>query len=169
MTTFKNGYLASVIALLLSWNSIIVVRFLTAEGSNLPDWCSGLENEMLTIPTALCVLSIVFTVLLNIRTKRSLKRISDQHLKNLPKKNALTFLDTQIAFGSIIIQFFSSHLFSGLLSFNFPWSKHHAEGYFTFFYGKYFPLCCLSYLHHLEDEEIFPKAVGWQCSNIWTK
>ena len=111
MRILRNGYLAAVTGLLLSWNSILVVRFLTAEDSDLPDWCSGLEAEsnqrfLLMVPTVFCVLGLVFTVLLSLRTNTILKNIQHQHEKNLPAKNALTFLDTQILFASISVQFF---------------------------------------------------------------
>ena len=58
------------------------------------------------LPAVFCVLGLVFTVLLSCRTNTILKKIQPQHLLNLPSKNALTFLDTQILFVSIIIQFF---------------------------------------------------------------
>ena len=37
------------------------------------------------------------------KTRNSLRRLQDQHLKNLPSKNALTYLDTQILCFSIIL------------------------------------------------------------------
>ena len=58
------------------------------------------------IPSIFCVLSLLFTVLLTCRTNTLLKTIQPQHFQNLPSKNALTFLDTQILFVSIIVQFF---------------------------------------------------------------
>ena len=111
MRTFRHGYLAAVTGLLLSWNSILVVKFFSSDVSNLPDWCSGLEMEpnqqfLYMIPSIFCVLSLLFTVLLTCRTNTLLKTIQPQHFQNLPSKNALTFLDTQILFVSIIVQFF---------------------------------------------------------------
>ena len=58
------------------------------------------------LPAVFCVLGLVFTVLLSCRTNTILKKIQPQHLLNLPSKNVLTLLDTQILFVSIIIQFF---------------------------------------------------------------
>ena len=109
--SLKHGYLAAVTGLLLSWNSILVVKFFSSDVSNLPDWCSGLQMEhnkqfVLMIPSVFCVLGLVFTVLLTRRTYTLLKKIQPQHFQNLPSKNALTFLDTQILFVSIIVQFF---------------------------------------------------------------
>ena len=110
MRTLKHGYLAAVTGLLLSWNSILVVKFLSSDVSDLPDWCSSLQTEhnqqfVLMIPSVFCVLGLVFTVLLTRRTHTLLKKIQPQHFQNLPSKNALTFLDTQILFVSIIVQF----------------------------------------------------------------
>ena len=111
MRTLNNGYLAVVTGVLLSWNSILVVKFLTAEDSDLPDWCSGLQNEsnqqfLLMVPTAFCVLCLVFIALLTLKTNAILDKMQHQHLQHLPAKNALTFLDTQILLVSIIVQFF---------------------------------------------------------------
>ena len=124
MRTFNQGYIAAVTGLNLSWSSILVVKFLSADDSDLPDWCCGFQIEpnqqfLLMIPTVFSVLSIVFTVLLTVRTNTILTNIQQQHLQNLPAKNALTFRDTQILFVSTVIQFFVLSVISILFYFLF--------------------------------------------------
>ena len=124
MRTFNHGYIAAVTGIILSWNSILVVKFLSADDSDLPDWCCGFQIEpnqqfLMMIPTVFSVLSTVFTVLLTVRTNRILKDIQPQHLQYLPSKNALTFLDTKILFVSTIIQFLVLSVISILFYFLF--------------------------------------------------
>ena len=52
------------------------------------------------------------------KTRNSLKKIQDQHLKNLPSKNALTYLDTQILCFSIIIYKIFSIMYVQFLNFD---------------------------------------------------
>ena len=52
--------------------------------------------NLLKISTAAIVLTFTFTVLISIRANKNLKKLEDQHLKNLPANNALTFVDTLI-------------------------------------------------------------------------
>ena len=95
-----------------------------ADDSDHPDWCCGLQSEpnqqfLVIIPTVFLVLGIIFTVLLKVRTNTILKSIQYQHLKYLPSKNALTFIDTQILFLSTVIQFLVLSVISSLFYFLF--------------------------------------------------
>ena len=50
-------------------------------------------------------LLLVFTLLISLRTRRNLGQLPSRHLTNLPAKNALTFLDTQIVCFLLLFQF----------------------------------------------------------------
>ena len=50
-------------------------------------------------------LLLVFTLLISLRTRRNLGQLPSRHLTNLPAKNALTFLDTQIVCFLLLLQF----------------------------------------------------------------
>ena len=52
------------------------------------------------------------------KTRNSLRKIQDQHLKNLPSKNALTYLDTQILCFSIILYKIFSIMYVQFLNFD---------------------------------------------------
>ena len=51
-------------------------------------------------------LLFTFMLMISLRTKRNLRKLQDQHLANLPSRNALTFLDTEILCFIILFQFF---------------------------------------------------------------
>ena len=53
----------------------------------------------------MALLLIIFTIINSLRTRRNLKKLEEQHLKNLPCQNAMTYLDTQIYIFLLIFQF----------------------------------------------------------------
>ena len=118
MKTFNSGYLTFVTCVLLSWNSLLLVIFVS-DGST-PDWCwSGSELTLILIPVAFSLLAVIIVVLIIIKSNRVLKNLKHQHFKNLPSKNALTFRDTLILFFSVTSQYFLINIQSFLFSFKF--------------------------------------------------
>ena len=107
---FDIGYLAAVAGFLLLSLAMPVVQF-TLNGIRTIDFCLGQEeniDDLLKISTAAIVLIFTFTVLISIRTNKNLRKLEDQHLKNLPANNALTFVDTLILFFLSYSNFFLS-------------------------------------------------------------
>ena len=47
----------------------------------------------------------------SLKTRDGLRKLQDQHLKNLPSRNALTYLDTQILCYSLIANIFFTMIF----------------------------------------------------------
>ena len=100
---FDIGYLAAVSGFLLLSITIPVVQY-TMHGIETIALCLRQEDswkrpvnfDLMKISTASIVLIFTFTVLLGFRTNKNLRKLQDQHLKNLPANNALTFVDTLI-------------------------------------------------------------------------
>ena len=72
--------------------------------------CMGESDEpsnqlFIIIPAAFSLLFLTSLFLIDFKTRYNLRRLSDQHLKNLPSNNVLTYLDTQIL-SFIILVFF---------------------------------------------------------------
>ena len=120
MKTFNYGYLLIVAGLLISWNSSLVGKVLVSNTPP-PDWCfpvfAETNHNIMIIPFVLSSLSVFFAVCIHLKTKSILENLQHQHFKNLPSKNALTFVDTQILFISVTIQVFLVNFPSLLLSF----------------------------------------------------
>ena len=100
---FDIGYLAAVSGFLLLSLAMPVVQY-TMHGIETIALCLRQEDswqlpvsfDLMKISTASIVLIFTFTVLLGLRTNNNLRKLQDQHLKNLPANNALTFVDTLI-------------------------------------------------------------------------
>lgn len=130
MKMFNLGYLVGLSGILLVWNiNFIVFLFKPHRLSLGVSKCLGLETEedttilrMSMIPNVLFVPFVAFTVFIYIRTHKYLKKIPPEHLKNLPSKNALTFLDTYILLLLLIIRFILAKLIFFL----------HLQDYFSF-------------------------------------
>ena len=140
MKLFNIGYLAGISGILLAWNAAVLIKVLMSSDylpftilcfkKPLVESIDPLTTRMrsvvfhpITIRIAVVILCLVFSVIITIRTKSYLTKLQDRHLRNLPSKNALTFLDTQILFWilsassllkSIVIMFQQS----GFLSFD---------------------------------------------------
>ena len=81
--------------------------------------CLGDEDEQPTkliiiIPTAISIIFLTFLFLISFKTRNNLSKLSDQHLKNLPASNALTYLDTQVLC-FIILLFYGIKIFIAYL------------------------------------------------------
>ena len=116
---FNFGYLAGISGILLAWNGALLAKTLISDDLIAFTFtASCLENQVpismpfnsipiQTIPIPfynnsigmpLSFLCVVSSVLITIRTKSYLAKLQDRHLKNLPSRNALTYLDTLILF-----------------------------------------------------------------------
>ena len=110
---FDIGYLAAVSGFLLIPLAMPVVQY-TMHGIQTIALCLREEEklpvsfDLLKISTASIALIFTFTVLISLRTIRNLRKLQDQHLKNLPAKNALTFVDTVLlcflSFSNFLVQ-----------------------------------------------------------------
>ena len=118
---FDIGYLAAVAGFLLLSLAMPVVQF-TLNGIRTIDFCLGQEeniDDLLKISTAAIVLIFTFTVLVSIRTNKNLRKLQDQHLKNLPANNALTFVDTLILCFLSYSNFFVQRFLISVYNFDF--------------------------------------------------
>ena len=90
---FDIGYLAAVAGFLLISVAIPVLQF-TLNGIRAIPLClrqeENVDLNLLKISTAATVLIFTFTILISIRTNKNVRKLEDQHLKNLPANNALT-------------------------------------------------------------------------------
>ena len=122
---FDIGYLAAVAGFLLISVAMPVVQ-LTLNGIRAIPLCLRQEENidlnglnLLKISTAAIVLIFTFTVLICIRTNKNLRKLEDQHLKNLPANNALTFVDTLILFFLFYSIFFLKRVLVSVFYFDF--------------------------------------------------
>ena len=114
MRLFDMGYLVAVFAFLLFSNGFPLLQFLTHGNPHLAR-CrgegekEGEEGEAFTplmiIGVIFWFLLLVFTLLISVRTRRNLSHLREENLNNLPARNALTFLDTQIVCFMLLFQF----------------------------------------------------------------
>ena len=117
MKMLNLGYLVGLSGILLVWN-VNMIAFLFKSDHAFPpsvSKCLGLHTEADTslpmrIATVGFVLLAVFSVFIYIRTQQYLTNIQPEHEKNLPAKNALTFLDTYILLLSLTVRFLLSRL-----------------------------------------------------------
>lgn len=116
MKTFNLGYLVGLSGILLVWNiNAIALYFKPNPFTPNVSRCLGLETKVETsipmmIATVLFLLLVVSIVSIYFRTQKCLKKIQPEHLKNLPSKNALTFLDTYILLLGLILRFVLARL-----------------------------------------------------------
>ena len=125
---FNFGYIVGLSGILLVWNINIIAFLLKSESPTAGiSKCLGLDTETETslpamIASVLFVLLTVFSVLIYLRTQEYLEKIQPENQKNLPAKNALTFLDTCILLLSLSIRFVLAKLIFFL----------HLQDYFSF-------------------------------------
>ena len=111
---FNIGYLAGIAGILLAWNSAILIK-VTVSDQYIPftALCTKrtLESKSfypISIGIAMLSLCVFFSLIITKRVYTHLSKLPDSHLRNLPTKNALTYIDTLILFfvvsGSIILK-----------------------------------------------------------------
>lgn len=96
MKIFDRGYLVGVSFFVIL---LIILPLLQFSVHGIPEIedCLG-QGDHQTFPTLMVTAAVfgflffIFVVMISIRTRRNLDTIEDQHLKNLPAKNALTFI-----------------------------------------------------------------------------
>ena len=97
MKTFDRGYLLGVSLFVILLNLLPLLQFSVHGIPEIED-CSRQEGDHQTFPTLMVTAAVfgflffIVIVLTSMRTRRNLEKIDNQHLKNLPAKNALTFL-----------------------------------------------------------------------------
>ena len=115
---FDLVYLVGVIGMILALGSLPFVLLLkTEEGIHKIDQCRGRESVndkqvLFLIANAFCLLGFVFIVPVSLRTRKNLGKLQEEHSVNLPSKNAMTYMDTQI----LCLLLFFSFLFRVFLS-----------------------------------------------------
>ena len=125
---FDTVYIAGLTAFLLAFISLPFMELLVHD-LPLTRRCHGKSDDkpiknsgiISNIVLALYLLTVMFHIMIGLRTRSNLKNLQEEHLKNLPSKNALTFRDTEIlcliSNIHILIQgIIRSLLFSGVLS-----------------------------------------------------
>ena len=115
---FNIGYLVGLAGLLLAWNSAMMIR-VTVSDDDIPftALCTNktLESKPfppITIVIAIVSLFIFFSFFITKRAYTYLSKLPDSHLRNLPAKNALTYIDTLILFFVVSGIFILDLLFS---------------------------------------------------------
>ena len=112
MKIFNIGYLVGITGILLAWNSAILIKVTVSEEYlRYTALClrkkskSDFPGPILIAMICLCIL---FSLIIIRRTKTYLNKLHDNQLRNLPAKNAMTYIDTLILFyvlsGSLIIK-----------------------------------------------------------------
>ena len=114
---FNIGYLAGIAGLLIALKVIGIFQFLISdEYVPYTALCQKKSLELeskpfypATIGVVVVTLCVIFAVIITRRTYRYLNKLQDIHLRNLPARNVLTYIDTLILFsvisGSSIIEF----------------------------------------------------------------
>ena len=112
MKIFNIGYLVGIAGILLAWNSAILIKVTVSE-EYLRYTAICLKKKSKSdfpgpIAIAMICLCILFSLITIRRTKTYLNKLHDNQLRNLPAKNAMTYIDTLILFyvlsGSLIIK-----------------------------------------------------------------
>ena len=113
---FNIGYLAGITGILLAWNSAGILNVaMHDEYFPYTTLCLKLPTESkpfypASIVIAMSSLSFLFSLIISKRSKKYLSKLHNSHLRNLPSKNALTYIDTLILFailsGSVIFHSF---------------------------------------------------------------
>ena len=119
---FNIGYLAGITGILLAWNSAMLIK-VTVSDEYLRYTALCLKKTLdsksfIPAPIMLTLISlcIFFSLMIIRRTKKYLNKLPESQLRNLPAKNALTYIDTLILFyvlsGSLLMKTFSVFLFT---------------------------------------------------------
>ena len=111
---FNIGYLVGIAGILLAWNSAILIKVTVSEEYlRYTALCLKTKSNSHfpgAIMIAMICLCILFSLITIRRTKTYLNKLHDNQLRNLPAKNAMTYIDTLILFyvlsGSLIIKAF---------------------------------------------------------------
>ena len=96
MKIFDRVYLVGVSVFIILLNILPPLQF-SVHGIPDVDVCLG-QGDPNSFPTLMVTAAVfgflffIFIVLTSFRTRRNLEKMDSQHLKNLPAKNALTFL-----------------------------------------------------------------------------
>ena len=104
---FNIGYLAGIAGILLAWNSAILFKVTVSDqyiGFTARCLKKSLESKPfypMIIAFVLFSLCVIFTVTITRRTYIYLNKLQESHLRNIPAKNALTYIDTLILFSII--------------------------------------------------------------------
>ena len=114
---FNIGYLAGIAALLLALMIMGIFQFLISD-EYVPYTALCLKKTLefeskpffpAIIGVVVAILTVVFAVIITRRTYKYLNKLQDSHLRNLPAKNVLTYIDTLLLFsiisGSSMIEF----------------------------------------------------------------
>ena len=112
MKIFNIGYLVGIAGILLAWNSAILIKVsVSEEYLRYTALCLKTKSNSHfpgAIMIAMICLCILFSLITIRRTKTYLNKLHDNQLRNLPAKNAMTYIDTLILFyvlsGSLIIK-----------------------------------------------------------------
>ena len=109
---FNIGYLAGISGIILAWNGAILAKTLISDEyigftalclkKTIPS--NAYYPHLITV--FIMFLCVVFSVYITNITKSYLAKLQDRHLRNLPSKNALTYLDTLILFWVLALSFF---------------------------------------------------------------
>ena len=117
LNIFNIGYLAGLAGILLAWNSAILIQ-VTVSDEDIPFTAlctkTTLESKPfypITIGIAMLSLCIFFSCIITKRTQTYLSKLPDSHLRNLPRENALTYIDTLILFFVVSGSFILKYLF----------------------------------------------------------
>ena len=122
------------------------------------------DRDMLRVAvTVLSLSAFTFTILISLRTRKNLRKLQEEHLKNLPSNNALTYLDTEILCFSIMAKFSLERfrnilLATDLLSFDISFYLINLMSFcFVFMFSLIFPLYIIlktrRYLPSLWDDK----------------
>ena len=110
MKIFNIGYLVGITGILLAWNSAILIKVTVSE-EYLRYTALCLRKKSKSdfpgpILIAMIFLCILFSLIIIRRTKTYLRKLPDNQLRNLPAKNAMTYIDTLILFYVLSGSFF---------------------------------------------------------------
>ena len=122
------------------------------------------DRDMLRVAvTVLSLSAFTFTILISLRTRKNLRKLQEEHLKNLPSNNVLTYLDTEILCFSImakfaLVRFRNIFLATDLLSFDISLYIVNVMPFcFVFMFSLIFPLYIIlktrRYLPSLWDDK----------------
>ena len=128
LKVFNIGYLAGIAGLLLAWNTAILIK-VTVSDQYLRYTAICLKKTMdsklffpIIIILVVVSLCVIFSLIITKRIYIYLSKLQECYLRNLPAKNALTYIDTLVLFsilsGSMMIRAFVASLWSlNILSF----------------------------------------------------
>ena len=171
---FDIGYLVGVVGLLVVMIPLPLMILYHVNGISFIQRCLDADTRhadtrqtdpgMLRVAViALSLSAFTFTILISLRTRKNLRKLQEEHLKNLPSNNALTYLDTEILCFSImakfaLVKFRNIFLATDLLSFDISLYIVNVMPFcFVFMFSLIFPLYIIlktrRYLPSLWDDK----------------